>query len=82
MMSFKIVGILIAEYVEEVDLVYYGFTILKRAIAGLNLAGSFKKPASNCNEHGLEWDQGRKVYEYITFVKANLTIKLKYINLN
>lgn len=40
-----------------------GFALIKRAFEGMNLA-VIKKPASDCSENGLEWEPGRKAYEY------------------
>jgi hypothetical protein len=59
---FSFEGLLVAEYNEEVDLIYYSFAIVKKVFEALTVA-TFKRPASNCSENGLEWDLGKKAYE-------------------
>jgi hypothetical protein len=56
-------GLLITEYIQETDLIYYSLAILKKTFE--NFGGiMFKKPATNCSENGLDWPAGRKIYEY------------------
>lgn len=51
------------KYNEEIDLVYNAFAMLKHAFEKLNV-NYLKKPSADCAENGLEWDLGRRIYEY------------------
>lgn len=57
-------GLLITQYVEDVDLLFSSFAILKRNFENYN-PNFLKKPASNCSENGLDWPDGKKIYEYV-----------------
>ncbi|CAF0713911.1 unnamed protein product [Brachionus calyciflorus] len=59
-------GVLIAEYVEGVENLFYSLAIIKKAYETL-YPYQLKKPPLNCSDNGLEWDLGRKIYEEIIF---------------
>jgi hypothetical protein len=58
-------GLLVAEYIEEADLVYNSLGIVKKVFETLIKMASFRKPPSNCSENGFEWDVGYKAYEFV-----------------
>jgi hypothetical protein len=59
---YRLKGLLVAEYNEEVDLIYTSLAIVKKVFETLTVA-PIRKPASNCSENGLEWEIGKKAYE-------------------
>ena len=60
--NFNTQGLLFPEYVEELDIVYFAFSLVKKAYESL-YAHQIKKPPNDCSENGLTWDMGKKIYE-------------------
>jgi hypothetical protein len=62
----------LAQYKEDIHVVSFAFAMLKQAFEKLNVI-SLKKPATDCNENGLDWDIGRKIYELALILKRTFT---------
>lgn len=56
-------GFLIAQHMDEWDLLYYSFSIVKKIYESYNASLLGIKPANNCTENGLNWPTGAKFYE-------------------
>lgn len=57
-------GILAAEYYEVEEKLYFALALIKKTYETF-LPYQLKKPPSNCSDNGLEWDIGKKIYEYL-----------------
>jgi hypothetical protein len=51
------------KYIEEKNLLYQAFTMLKKTYGNFKL-NVLKKPPSSCSDNGMDWLVGRKAYEY------------------
>jgi hypothetical protein len=56
-------GLLVAEFVQEADLVYTSLVIIKKVFLKLISTTSFTNPPQNCEESGLQWEAGTRAYE-------------------
>ena len=45
---------------ETTDLLHFSLGVIKKAYEGMSM---IQEPAANCSVNGLEWPDGKKVYE-------------------
>ena len=56
-------GFLIAQYIEEIELLYSSLAIIKKSFESYNSSIIMDKPGANCSENSKEWHSGKFFFE-------------------